>query len=72
VNLSRHLDLDDIVLDGVHNQITYGVQAELSHDVAAMSFHGLRTQVQQRSNFFGTLALRKKLSDFPLPHCQGG
>ena len=41
----RHLDLDDVVLDGVHDQIADGVQIELSHDVATMHFHGLGAQV---------------------------
>ena len=38
-----HLDLDDVVLDGVHDQIADGVQIELPHDVATMCFHGLGT-----------------------------
>lgn len=38
-----HLDLDEVVLDGVHDQIADGVQIELPHDVATMCFHGLGT-----------------------------
>ena len=47
LDLRRHLDLDDVVLDGIHNQIADGVQAEFPHDVAAMRFHGLGAQVQE-------------------------
>jgi len=46
MELRRHLDLDDVVLDSVHDQIADGVQAELPHDIAAMCFHGLGAQVQ--------------------------
>src|SRR5208282_5537487 len=72
VNRSRHLNLNDVVLGGIDHQIANGMQAELAHDVAAMSFHGLGAQVQQRGHFLGTLALCEKLSDLPLPGCKGG
>src|ERR1700683_2476096 len=70
LNLRPHLNLDNVVLDGVNHQITDGVQAELPHDVAAMSLDCLRAQVQERSNFLGTLSLSQKLSDFALPDGQ--
>src|SRR5271155_3812139 len=60
----RHLDLDDVVLDGVHNQIADRVQIELSHNVAAMCFHGFCAQVQEYGHFLGALSFSKKLSDF--------
>ena len=65
--LRRHLDLDDVVLDGVYHQITDGVQAELPHDVAAMCLHGFGAQIQEYRHFLGALSFSKKLSDFPLP-----
>jgi hypothetical protein len=57
--LRRHLDLDDVVLDGVDNQIADGMETEFPHDVAAMGFHGLGAQVQQRGYFLGTLSFRQ-------------
>ena len=45
--LLGHLDLDDVVLDGVHHQVADGMKAELPHDVAAMRFHSLGAEVQQ-------------------------
>src|ERR1700677_1632525 len=71
VVLRRHLDLDDVVLDGIHNQIANRVQAELPHDVAAMSFDRLGAQVEHRCDFLGALPFRKKLSDFALADGQG-
>ena len=49
--LRRHLDLNDVVLDGVNHQIADGMQAKFPHDVAAMSFYGLGAQIQKRRNF---------------------
>ena len=45
--LRRHLDLDDVVLDGIDHQIADGVQTQFPHDVAAVSLHRLGAQVQQ-------------------------
>src|SRR5260370_35086643 len=72
LDVKRDVNLNDIVLDGVDDQIADGVQAEFSHDVAAVRFHRLRAQVQQRSDFLGTLSLRQKLSDLTLPSGQAG
>src|ERR1700691_1378 len=65
-----HLNLDDVVLDCVHDQIADGVQAELPHDVAAVGFHGLGAQVQQYGHFLGTLPLSEKLGNFTLAGSQ--
>jgi hypothetical protein len=60
VDLSRHLNLDDVVLDGVHHQIANRVQAEFPHDVAAMGFHGLGAQVQQGQPLLWSSFLRRE------------
>jgi len=39
---------------------------------AAMSFHGLGAQIQQRGYFLGTLAFSQQLSDFTFPNRQSG
>jgi hypothetical protein len=36
-----HFDLDDLVLDGIHDQITNRVQVEFAHNLATVCFHGL-------------------------------
>ena len=67
VAIGWNLDLNDLVLDGVHNQVTNGVQTEFSHNVAAMCFHCFRAQVEQRGRLLGTFSLCKELRDFSLP-----
>jgi len=44
--------------------------SEFAHDVAAVCLRRLHAEIQHRSNFFCTLALSKKLHDFPLTCCQ--
>jgi hypothetical protein len=61
--LRRHLDLNDIVLDRVDHKIADRVEAQLPHNVAAMRFHGLRAQIQQRRNLFRALPFRQQLSN---------
>jgi hypothetical protein len=67
IDMRRYLDLDDIVLDGIDHQIADRVQAEFPHYVAAMCFHGLGAQVQERCDFLGTFSFRQKLSNFTFP-----
>ena len=43
----RHLNLNDVVLDGVNNQVADGVQSQLPHYVAAMCLHCFGAQVQK-------------------------
>jgi len=45
--IGRNFDLNDLVLDGIDDQVADGVQAELSHDVAAMRLNGFGTQIEQ-------------------------
>jgi hypothetical protein len=65
-----HLDLDDVVLDGVNHQVANGMQTELAHDIAAMSFHGLGAQVQEYGHFLRTFAFGKKLRSFAFARAQ--
>src|SRR5258708_2947985 len=46
LDLRRHFDLNNVVLDGVHHQIADRMKTQFAHDVAAMRFHGLCTEVQ--------------------------
>ena len=71
-DMRRHLDLDNVVFDGVYNQIADGVQAELPHDVAPVRLNSLGAQVQERGHFLGTFSLCEKLSDLALSGGQRG
>ena len=48
----RNNNIYHIVFDCVKNQLTYRVQVQLSHDVAAMGFGGFDTQVEITGYFF--------------------
>src|SRR5712691_11848183 len=60
------LRLDDLVADGKPNEITNGMQVELSHDVCAMSFRSFVADAQYNSHLLGVLAFGKKLQHFAL------
>ena len=44
-------------------KIADGVEAQLPHDVAAVSLHGLGAQVQQAGDFLRAVAFCQQLSD---------
>jgi hypothetical protein len=65
-----HGDLDDIVANGVQDQLTHRMQLQLPHDVAAMSLGSLDTQIKMGRYFFCRFPLCKQLHHLAFPWCQ--
>src|SRR5438105_9239934 len=61
------LSLNDLVANGVANQLTKRFQPQFFHDRGAMCFHRPHTNPQDGGNFLTTFTLTQKLHDFPLP-----
>lgn len=68
--LRWYLYLDDVVLHCVNNQISDRVETKFPHDVAAMGFGSLCTQIEHTSYLFRAFPLGEKLNDFSLARCQ--
>src|ERR1700687_929187 len=66
----RHIDLNDVVLHRVDDDIANRVKSQFTHDVAAMSFRGLRAEIEDRGDFLGALALRQELNHLALARRQ--
>jgi hypothetical protein len=56
--------LDDFVADGVEDEIGEGVEAELEHDVGAMSFGGVDADVEKSGDLLVGFTLGEELEDF--------
>ena len=55
---------DEIVADGVVDELGEGMEIELEHDVGAMGFRGVDADVEEGGDLLVRFALGKKLQDF--------
>ena len=60
------LTLDDLVTNGVADQVTHRVQIQLYHDVGPVRLHCLNADVQGVGDFFVGFPLGHQLQDLPL------
>src|ERR1700722_7675320 len=65
-----HLDLDDVVVDGVNHQVANGIEKGLLHYTSASFFLGLGGPAQEDGHFPRTFAFGKKLRNFAFAHGQ--
>jgi hypothetical protein len=64
--------LDDFVADGVDDEFGDGMEAELEHDVGAMSFGGIDADTEESGDFFVAFAFGEELKDFALSRSEAG
>ncbi len=57
---------DDLVADGVANEVGYGMQIEFVHDVGPMRIHRLDADAKRDRNLFVGLAFGQELNNLPL------
>ena len=62
--------MDDLVADGIVNDLAQRMQAQLVHDVGAVGLDGLDGDIQRGSHFLVGLSFRQKLDDFPFSRGQ--
>jgi hypothetical protein len=58
------LTLDDVIANGVADELGNRMEVQLEHDVGAMSFGGLYADAEEVSDFLVALSLGEKLKDF--------
>jgi len=56
--------LDDVVADGVEDELGEGVEIEFEHDVGAVGFGGVDADVEEIGDFLVGLAFGEELEDF--------
>ena len=64
------LRLNNLVADGIVDQLGKGGQIQFMHDVCTMGLNGLHTDVQGRGYLFIAFPLSEKLRDLALPRCE--
>jgi len=56
--------LDDVVADGVEDELGEGVEIEFEHDVGAVGFGGVDADVEEVGDFLVAFAFGEELEDF--------
>ena len=64
------LGLDQIVADGVVDELNDGIDFQLAHDGCAMCLDGLDADAQRRGDLLVHSSLSQQLDDLALPICQ--
>ena len=64
--LNQIRNLDDLLLNGVLNQLRFVVNVELAHQVELVRFNGLHTQIEIAGDFFHRVAFGEHLQHFAL------
>src|SRR5207302_9282983 len=60
------LDLDDVITNGIEDQLAYGMDAQFAHDIRPVGLYCFYAQIQNRGDLFSALPLSQKLHDFTL------